>query len=61
MQARFADGTFDRIADVLEPEEDRTEFVRRAVENELRRREASTKNGKKTDTRADTRTQREKT
>jgi hypothetical protein len=39
MQARFAEGTFDRIAAVLEDEEDRTEFVRRAVERELARRE----------------------
>jgi hypothetical protein len=39
MQARFPAGTFDRIAAVLEPDEDRTEFVRRAVERELARRE----------------------
>lgn len=39
MQARFSDGTFSRIASVLTPEEDRTDFVRTAVENELDRRE----------------------
>jgi hypothetical protein len=39
MQARFPAGTFDRIAAVLEPDEDRTEFVRRAVDRELARRE----------------------
>jgi hypothetical protein len=46
MQARFKQGTFERIAEVLHTTEDRTEFVRTAVENELRRREASV--GKKT-------------
>ncbi len=39
MQARFPDGTFDRIADALLSDEDRTDFVRKAVENELERRE----------------------
>ena len=39
MQARFPEGTFDRIEAVLDEEEDRTEFVRRAVERELKRRE----------------------
>lgn len=39
MQARFAPGTFIRIERVLEDREDRTEFVRIAVERELRRRE----------------------
>lgn len=39
MQARFPEGTFDRIEAVLEDGEDRTEFVRRAVERELKRRE----------------------
>ncbi len=39
MQARFTEGTFDRIEAVLEDGEDRTEFVRQAVERELRRRE----------------------
>ena len=39
MQARFPEGTFDRIEAVLEDSEDRTEFVRVAVEKELKRRE----------------------
>jgi hypothetical protein len=39
MQARFPEGTFSRIEAVLEESEDRTEFVRRAVERELKRRE----------------------
>ena len=39
MQARFAQGTFDRIAAVLQDGEDRTDFVREAVDRELRRRE----------------------
>lgn len=39
MQARFPDGTFDRIEAVLENGEDRTDFVRAAVERELKRRE----------------------
>ena len=39
MQARFREGTFDRIEAVLEDSEDRTEFVRIAVERELKRRE----------------------
>jgi hypothetical protein len=41
MQARFKAGTFARIERVLEEEEDRTDFVRQAVERELKRREAS--------------------
>lgn len=40
MQARFAEGTFARIGAVLTEGEDRTDFVRDAVERELRRREA---------------------
>jgi hypothetical protein len=40
MQARFAPGTFARIAVILGETEDRTDFVREAVERELRRREA---------------------
>lgn len=40
MQARFREGTFERIASVLKDTEDRTEFVRAAVENELARRES---------------------
>lgn len=39
MQARFPDGTFARISAVLKEGEDRTDFVRIAVERELRRRE----------------------
>jgi hypothetical protein len=39
MQARFPEGTFARIEAVLEESEDRTDFVRAAVERELRRRE----------------------
>ena len=39
MQARFPAGTFDRIDAVREDGEDRTDFVRAAVERELKRRE----------------------
>jgi len=39
MQSRFAEGTFARIEEVLKKGEDRTEFVRAAVERELKRRE----------------------
>jgi len=39
MQARFEEGTFDRIGAVLDDGEDRTDFVRVAVERELKRRE----------------------
>lgn len=39
MQARFPDGTFERIEAVLGEGEDRTDFVRVAVERELKRRE----------------------
>ena len=39
MQARFPEGTFERIAAVLDDGEDRTAFVRAAVERELKRRE----------------------
>jgi hypothetical protein len=41
MQARFPAGTFKRIKAVLGDDEDRTDFVREAVERELRRRERS--------------------
>lgn len=41
MQARFAEGTFARIARLLTDTEDRTDFVREAVEREIRRREKS--------------------
>lgn len=39
MQARFPEGTFERIEAVLTEAEDRTDFVREAVERELKRRE----------------------
>ena len=39
MQARFPEGTFERITAVLNEGEDRTDFVRSAVEAELKRRE----------------------
>ncbi|WP_157080929.1 hypothetical protein [Methylobacterium variabile] len=41
MSARFQEGTFARIAAVLAEDEDRTDFVRAAVEAELERREAA--------------------
>jgi len=41
MQARFEIGTFSRIAEHLKPGEDRTGFVRTAVERELKRRAGS--------------------
>lgn len=40
MQARFPEGTFERIAAVLEKDEDRTDFVRKAVARELARRKS---------------------
>jgi hypothetical protein len=43
MQARFPEGTFGRIAAVLVEGEDRTDFVRDAVDRELRRREKAAK------------------
>lgn len=39
MQARFPEGTFERIDAVLAEGEDRTALVREAVERELKRRE----------------------
>ena len=42
MQARFPEGTFERIGAVLRDHEDRTDFVRGAVERELKRRERLT-------------------
>jgi hypothetical protein len=39
MSARFPAGTFKRIKTVLSENEDRTDFVREAVERELKRRE----------------------
>jgi hypothetical protein len=38
MQARFSKGTFARIESVLRPGEERTEFVREAVDREIERR-----------------------
>ena len=38
MQARFPKGTFRRIKAVLKEGEERTDFVREAVERELTRR-----------------------
>jgi hypothetical protein len=43
MQARFPEGTFRRIAGALKKTEDRTDFVREAVERELERREVAQK------------------
>lgn len=45
MQARFPEGTFARIVPVLEEGEDRTDFVRHAVEREIERREAVRQGG----------------
>ena len=39
MRARFTPGTFRRVEAVLHESEDRTAFVREAVERELQRRE----------------------
>jgi len=47
MQARFPEGTFARIAAALRDTEDRTEFVRTAVENELTRRDADSAGSKR--------------
>jgi hypothetical protein len=46
MGAKFPAGTFERIATVLKEEEDRTDFVREAVERELERREPAGKRKK---------------
>jgi hypothetical protein len=46
MVARFAAGTFARIAAALTATEDRTDFVRAAVERELARREKHQAKGK---------------
>lgn len=40
MQARFAEGTFSRIEALTIEGETRTDFVREAVERELKRRAA---------------------
>jgi hypothetical protein len=39
MVARFAEGTFARMDAVRADDEDRTDFIREAVERELKRRE----------------------
>lgn len=39
MQARFPEGTFAKIAALLKKAEDRTDFVRDAVEREIVRRQ----------------------
>jgi len=49
MQARFPEGTFDRIAAVLEGKEDRTDFVRAAVEREIKRRERASRSSGNTE------------
>jgi hypothetical protein len=41
MQARFPTGTFACIEAVLRDGEDRTDFIREAVESELKRRRAA--------------------
>lgn len=38
MVARFSEGTFERISDLLDDGEDRADFVRHAVEREIARR-----------------------
>lgn len=38
MQARFPEGTFDLIQELLQDGEDRTDFVREAVRREIDRR-----------------------
>lgn len=47
MQARFPKGTFDQIEAVLKLGESRTDFVREAVERELKRRAALRKSRKR--------------
>jgi hypothetical protein len=42
MEARFAEGTFARIEAVLTFAEDRTDFIRVAVEREIKRRKKLT-------------------
>jgi hypothetical protein len=43
LAVKFAAGTRERIAAVLEEKEDRTDFIWEAVERELKRREAGQK------------------
>lgn len=45
--APFRDGTLARIARVLAGDEDRTSFIREAVERELKRRERDKKRDRK--------------
>jgi len=40
MQARFPEGTLKRIESSLDEDETKTDFVREAVERELKRRKA---------------------
>jgi hypothetical protein len=47
MLARFPEGTFERIEAVLAEREDRTDFVRAAVERELERRETTRERGRR--------------
>lgn len=39
MPARFPGGTFARVDAVLEPHENRADFLRKSVEREIKRRE----------------------
>jgi len=43
MGAKFPAGTFERITALLGEKEDRTEFVRQAVEREIERRQMAAK------------------
>jgi hypothetical protein len=43
--AKFAGGTLARIAAVLDEEEERTAFIRQAVEREIERRQLAAKRG----------------
>jgi hypothetical protein len=43
MAAKFPEGTFEQIATVLTADEDRTDFVRKAVEREIARRQKAKK------------------
>ncbi len=47
MTARFLDGTFDKIERVLKPGEERTAFVREAVEAAIVRRSKTARAKKK--------------
>lgn len=44
--ARFAEGTLARIDAVLKPKEKRSDFIREAIEAELKRREAGSSNSR---------------